>query len=70
MTTPGYTLLNAELSYVVAGAGPGILAPTMRIGVKGDNLLDQRVLNSASFKRREGVLEPGANVRLFGSMRF
>ncbi|WP_159079968.1 TonB-dependent receptor [Methyloceanibacter sp. wino2] len=69
-TTPGYTLLNAELSYVVASAGPGVLAPTMRIGVKGDNLLDEKVLNSASFKRRENVLEPGANVRFFGSMRF
>lgn len=69
-TTPGYTLLNAELSYVVKTSGPVGLAPTMRIGLKGDNLLDERVLNSASFKRREGVLEPGANVRLFGSLRF
>jgi hypothetical protein len=28
------------------------------------------VLNSASFKRREGVLEPGANVRIFGKISF
>lgn len=69
-TTPGYTLLNAELSYVVKTAGPAGLAPIMRIGLKGENLLDDEVLNSASFKRREGVLEPGANVRLFGSLRF
>lgn len=70
LTTPGYTLLNAEMSYVVASAGPSALAPTMRIGVKGDNLLNEKVLNSASFKRRENVLEQGANVRFFGSMRF
>ena len=30
---------------------------------------DEEVLNSASFKRREGVLEPGASVRLFGSVK-
>ena len=70
LTTPGYTLLNAELSYVVKTGGPTGLAPTMLIGLRGDNLLDEKVLNSASFKRREGVLEPGANVRLFGSVRF
>lgn len=69
-TTPGYTLLNAELSYAVTTEGPAGLAPAMRIGVRGDNLLDEKVLNSASFKRREGVLEQGANVRFFGSMRF
>lgn len=70
LTTPGYTLLNAELSYVVKTKGPAGLTPTMTIGLKGENLLDQKVLNAASFKRREGVLEPGANVRLFGSVRF
>lgn len=71
LTTPGYTLLNAELAYVVkTQPGPSGFAPTMLIGLKGDNLLDEKVLNSASFKRREGVLESGANVRLFGSLRF
>jgi len=70
LTTPGYTLLNAEVSYVVKTAGPAGLTPTMTIGVRGENLLDDKVLNSASFKRREGVLEPGANARLFGSIRF
>ncbi|ODS03750.1 hypothetical protein AUC71_07930 [Methyloceanibacter marginalis] len=71
LTTPGYTLLNAELAYVVkTQPGPSGFAPTMLIGLKGDNLLDEQVLNSASFKRREGVLESGANVRLFGSLRF
>ena len=70
LTTPGYTLLNAELSYAVKRAGPGIFTPAMNIGVRGENLLDDEVLNSASFKRREGVLEPGANVRFFGNVTF
>ncbi len=65
--TPGYTLVSAELSYTVQGNG--LDAPGFTIGLKGDNLLDDEVLNHASFKRREGVLEPGASVRLFGSIR-
>ncbi len=69
-TTPGYTLLSAELSYVVRTEGPWGTVPVMTIGLKGENLLDDEVLNSASFKRREDVLLPGANVRLFGSIKF
>jgi iron complex outermembrane receptor protein len=68
-TTPGYTLLSAELSYIVRTKGQDGLAPAIMIGLKGENLLDE-VLNSASFKRRENVLLPGANVRLFGSIKF
>ncbi len=45
------------------------LGPSMTIGLKGQNLADDEVLNSASFKRRENVLLPGANVRLFGSIK-
>jgi iron complex outermembrane receptor protein len=41
----------------------------MTIGIKGQNLANDEVLNSASFKRREDVLLPGANVRLFGSIK-
>ena len=64
-TTPGYTLVSTELSYTV----PAELGqPRVTIGVRGENLLDDEVLNHASFKRREGVLEPGASVRLFGSI--
>ena len=70
LTTPGYTLLTADISYAVKTSGPGGLTPAVLIGLKGENLLDERVLNSASFKRREDVFEPGANVRLFGSVRF
>lgn len=64
--TPGYTLVSAELSYT-APIGGGRVAT---IGIKGENLADDEVLNHASFKRREDVLAPGANVRLFGSVKF
>lgn len=65
LTTPGYTLVSAELAYSVASDARN---PGYTIGLKGENLADDEVLNSASFKRREGVLEPGASVRLFGSI--
>lgn len=64
--TPGYTLVSAELSYTQK-AGPGT---TVTVGLKGENLADDEVLNHASFKRPEGVLAPGASVRLFGSIKF
>jgi iron complex outermembrane recepter protein len=70
LTTPGYTLLSAEISYDFERGRDGwFWFPGMTVGVKGENLLDQRVLNAASFQRRDGVLEPGANVRVFGSIK-
>jgi iron complex outermembrane receptor protein len=66
IATPGYTLLSAEVSYTVEGDAR---TPGYTIGLKGENLADNEVLNHASFKRREDVLEPGANVRLFGSIK-
>lgn len=63
--TPGYTLVSAELSYTQTFEGAGATAPQFTIGLKGENLADDEVLNHASFKRREEVLLPGASVRLF-----
>jgi iron complex outermembrane receptor protein len=69
IATPGYTLVSAELSYRMKLDQVAGLGPSMTIGIKGQNLADDEVLNSASFKRRENVLLPGANVRLFGSIK-
>jgi iron complex outermembrane receptor protein len=70
--TPGYTNVSAEISYRQKFDSPG-LATEAVFGVKGDNLLDDEILNHASFKRRErddqGVLEPGAAVRVFGTIK-
>jgi iron complex outermembrane receptor protein len=69
LTTPGYTLVSAELSYTSRFDGLAGLPQEMTIGLRGENLADDEVLNSASFKRREDVLQPGASVRLFGSIK-
>ena len=69
IATPGYTLVSAELSYRVDWEDLDGVGPSMTIGIKGQNLANDEVLNSASFKRRENVLLPGANVRLFGSIK-
>ena len=66
IVTPSYTLVSAELSYS-QDIGDGT---QVTIGLKGENLADDEVLNHASFKRREDVLLPGASVRLFGSIKF
>ena len=69
IVTPGYTLVSAELSYSVALDAETGLGPSMTIGIKGENLANDEVLNHASFKRREDVLLPGANLRVFGSIK-
>jgi iron complex outermembrane recepter protein len=69
VATPGYTLVSAELSYTARLTGVGGLPQEIIIGLKGENLADDEVLNHASFQRREDVLLPGANVRLFGSIK-
>ncbi len=67
--TEGYTLLNAEISTTVKlDSAAGGLVPEMRIGLRGDNLLNEDVRNHVSFKKDE-VLQPGASVRLFGSIK-
>lgn len=70
IVTPGYTLVSAELSHTRLLQKVGDFTPELTIGVKGENLADDEVLNHASFKRREEVLLPGANARLFGRLRF
>ncbi len=68
IATPGYTLVSAELSYTFQQETIGGITPVATIGIKGENLADDDVLNHASFKRREDVLLPGASVRVFGSI--
>lgn len=67
--TPGYTLVSAELSYTSTMPSINGVAPEFTIGVKGENLADDEVLNHASFKRRQDVFLPGASVRVFGSIK-
>jgi iron complex outermembrane receptor protein len=69
IATPGYTLVNAELSYTTLMRGADGTASQVTIGVRGDNLADEEVLDHTSFKRREEVYQPGASVRAFGIVK-
>lgn len=67
--TKGYDLLKAELSYRVIfppNAAPG---REMTIGLSGNNLLNADMRNSVSFRKDE-VLLPGRNLRVFANIVF
>jgi iron complex outermembrane recepter protein len=66
--TPGYNLLNAEVRYTFKVDLPGSVLPEMTIGRRGENLLKDDIRLSTSFKKDE-VLQPGTNVRLFGIVK-
>src|SRR4029453_7369905 len=66
--TPGYNLLNAELSYTTKLDRHASLTPEITVGIRGENLLNDDIRNSVSFKKDE-VLLPGVNVRMFGTFK-
>ena len=68
-TTDGYNLLKAELSYTAKLRADATGITEYRVGIVGDNLLNEDIRNAVSFKKDE-VLQPGRTVRLFGSVRF
>jgi iron complex outermembrane receptor protein len=67
--TPGYDDLRAELSYTKLVDPTVYGASAITLGVQGRNLLDADIRNSTSFKKDE-ILLPGRNVRLFLTARF
>ena len=67
--TKGYDQLKAELSYRLI-FGPGDpLGREMTIGLSANNLLNADMRNSASFRKDE-VLLPGRNLRVFANILF
>jgi iron complex outermembrane receptor protein len=66
--TKGHTLLNADLAYTLKLQPRAGAIPEMTIGLKGENLLDDDVRNSVSFRKDE-VLQPGRTVRLYGIVK-
>lgn len=67
--TKGWNDLRAELAYTQA-LDPALYgAAEVTLGLQGRNLLDDDIRNSASFKKDE-ILLPGRNVRLFLTARF
>jgi iron complex outermembrane receptor protein len=67
--TDGYNLLKAELSYTKKFRPDGFSPTSVTYGVTGNNLLNEDIRNSASFKKDE-VLLPGRSFRLFATVRF
>ena len=66
--TPGYNLLNAELSYTTKLERQAGLTPEVTVGIRGENLLNDDIRNSVSYRKDE-VLLSGVNVRLFGTVK-
>ncbi len=62
--------MSAELSYTDKLPDTSSLGTEYTLGIKGENLADEEVLNHASFKRREEVLLPGASVKAFAKFKF
>lgn len=67
--TSGYNLLKAEVSYRLRLDPNDPKGREMMVGVVGNNLLNDDIRNSVSFRKNE-VLMPGANVRFFANIVF
>ncbi|WP_375457795.1 TonB-dependent receptor domain-containing protein [uncultured Enterovirga sp.] len=67
--TKGYDNLRAEVSYTRPMDRRVYGISELTIGLRGDNLLDDDIRNSASFKKDE-ILLPGRSARLFLNARF
>ncbi len=66
--TKGYDLVNAEVSYTTKLDKRDWLTPELTIGLRGENLLNDDIRNAVSFKKDQ-ILEPGRNIRVFGSFK-
>lgn len=67
--TKGYNLLKAEISYRMLFDPGDPRGRAMTIGLVGDNLLNDDIRNSVSFRKDE-ILLPGANLRFFANILF
>jgi len=67
--TPGYDNLKAEFSYTREFDRATARLSSITVGVVGDNLLDERIRNAASFKKDQ-ILLAGAGVRAFVRAKF
>jgi len=67
-TTAGYDNLRTELAFRQR-LSPGRGFEEIRFGIVGDNLLNDDMRNSASFKKNE-ILLPGRGIRAHLALRF
>lgn len=68
-STKGWDNLRAELSYTRALDRKIAGVSEVTLGLRGENLLNDDIRNAASF-RKDVMLMPGRNVRLFMSAKF
>ncbi|MET0276890.1 MAG: TonB-dependent receptor [Pseudorhodoplanes sp.] len=68
-STAGYNLLKAELSYVSKLPGDPTGLTQLKLGISGDNLLNENVRFAQSFKKDE-VLQPGRTIKVFANLKF
>jgi iron complex outermembrane receptor protein len=66
--TKGYNMLKAEISYRHSWKYLGAQRE-LTIGLSGTNLLNAEIRNHTSFKKDE-VLQPGRNFKIFANLRF
>jgi iron complex outermembrane receptor protein len=67
--TAGYNLLKAELSYETRLPGDPSGFVRLKVGIVGDNLLNEDVRFAQSFKKDE-VLQPGRTIKAFANLKF
>jgi iron complex outermembrane receptor protein len=68
-TTAGYNLMKAELSYVSKLPGDPTGMTQLKVGITGDNLLNEDIRFAQSFKKDE-VLQPGRTIKVFANLKF
>ncbi len=66
--TSGYNLLKAEVVYTTPLTPNDFGAKFLTVGISGNNLLNDDIRNSVSFKKDE-VLMPGRGVRFFATLK-
>jgi iron complex outermembrane receptor protein len=66
--TSGYNLLKVELTYTTPLRPNDLGARLVTVGIAGNNLLNDDIRNSVSFKKDE-VLMPGRGVRFFATLK-
>jgi iron complex outermembrane receptor protein len=66
--TDGYNLLKAEIVYTTPLRPNDFGARFLTVGIAGNNLLDDDIRNSVSYRKDE-VLMPGRSVRFFATLR-
>ena len=67
--TPGYNLLEAEVSYRTRLDPNWFGARELAVGLLGNNLLNESIRNAVSYNKDE-VLLPGIGVRAFANVKF